>query len=547
MQRSARRTAAFKKSIGNTTKALIPFNLGLAAIGATSVYFVKRQMANIDALGKTADKLGTTTEALAGYRHAAELSGVASNTADMALQRMTRRLAEAAQGTGEAKAALKELGLDAKRLAGMGPTKAFADIAEKMKGVKNQADRVRLSFKLFDSEGVALVNTLKLGKVGLADAAAEAEKLGIAISRVDAAKVEKANDAFTKMAGAFKGFGNTIVTNFAEPLAKAAKAMESIISLSGDKFWHDFWIKAGLGPKLETFKLEKIQPKPKDAGIRTEFNKLIAKEHRQFRLVSAMNESADEIRRGQSVVTPAEYDAAKQKLRNIRRTLAAEEKRYKALLAIRAPAARRASGAITGAVDAMIGGTGAAAVRSGIGRGVAGMKGMMSHGRQLRHTMIDIGRAVDKAGDAINKRFARNRALEESAKQFEAIRKGLEDATRTPAERFRKTVQKLQGNLMLGVIDPGLFGRGMGAALDQLRAAAGPGPQAATYQRNPAIEAGSQAAYDAIQRAMHGPAATEGKKQTTELRKLNTTQAEARDLLRELGDDAPEPVGIGAG
>ena len=170
-----------------------------------AAFAVKNQLQAIDNLAKTADKLGVTTEALAGFRHAAELTGVSTQTADMALQRFTRRLAEAAVGTGEAKGALKELGVSAAELVQKSPTEAIAEIADAMLEVDNQADRVRLSMKLFDSEGVALVNTLALGSAGLYDAAEAAEIFGLAISREAAQKVEDANDAMTRLQGANDG------------------------------------------------------------------------------------------------------------------------------------------------------------------------------------------------------------------------------------------------------------------------------------------------------------------------------------------------------
>jgi hypothetical protein len=50
-------------------------------------------------------------EALQELRFAAKASGVEQQTLDMALQRFTRRAAEAAQGTGEAKDALAQMGI----------------------------------------------------------------------------------------------------------------------------------------------------------------------------------------------------------------------------------------------------------------------------------------------------------------------------------------------------------------------------------------------------------------------------------------------------
>ena len=44
--------------------------------------------------------------------------------------------------------------------------------------------------------------------------AAEAEHLGISITRVDAAKIELANDAVTRAKSVFTGLGNQLATSF---------------------------------------------------------------------------------------------------------------------------------------------------------------------------------------------------------------------------------------------------------------------------------------------------------------------------------------------
>lgn len=183
---------------------------GAAFASAQLVSGINKSMQAIDKLAKTADKLGLTTEALAGLRHAAELTGAGTQTLDMGLQRMTRRIADASVGTGEAVKALDELGLSAQSLAAMSPDQQFSEIARAMANVDGQSNKVRLAFKLFDSEGVNLVNTLALGADGLQDVQDEAGRLGLAINRIDAAKVEMANDAITKMQSAFGGVVNTL-------------------------------------------------------------------------------------------------------------------------------------------------------------------------------------------------------------------------------------------------------------------------------------------------------------------------------------------------
>lgn len=215
--------AAFKSvtaSAGRLAASAAKIGFAFATAGtAAAAALTKMSMANIDTLAKTADKIGVTTEALGGLRHAAELTGVSTGTMDMAMQRLTRRVSEAANGTGEAKAALQELGINAVELEKIPLDKQMEVIAEKMSGVKSQSDKVRLAMKLFDSEGVALVNTLAGGSAGLQAMAKEAEELGITVSRVDAAQIELANDAVTRAKGVFTGLGNQLATNFA-PLIK---------------------------------------------------------------------------------------------------------------------------------------------------------------------------------------------------------------------------------------------------------------------------------------------------------------------------------------
>jgi len=155
---------------GFTSMAATAAKWGAAAVAAgaaATAALVRSGLESVDALAKTSDKLGVTTQALASLRFAAEQTGVETNKFDVALQRFTRRLADAASGTGPAVKAFDALGLSAQQLIKLSPDQALAKVADQMNKVENQSQRVSLAFKLFDSEGVDLVNTLKLGSDGL--------------------------------------------------------------------------------------------------------------------------------------------------------------------------------------------------------------------------------------------------------------------------------------------------------------------------------------------------------------------------------------------
>jgi len=202
--------------------------VGAAGFGA----LIKSSINAGDELAKTADKLGVTTTALAGLRHAAELTGVSTGTMDMAMQRFTRRAAEAAQGTGEAKGALRELGINAEDLVKLPLDQQMSVVADSMAGVEKQSDKVRLAMKLFDSEGVALVNTLGGGSEALEKMTSEAEQLGVTLSRTDTAQMEAANDALTRLKAVFTGLTNQLSLAFAPIITFVADGLRQAALVS---------------------------------------------------------------------------------------------------------------------------------------------------------------------------------------------------------------------------------------------------------------------------------------------------------------------------
>lgn len=220
-------TSALKK----VAKAAFSMKSAFAlAAGAVGIGLLIRQSLNsIDTLKKTADKIGTTTEQLSRLQYAAQLTGVKTETVNMAMQRFTRRLSEATKGTGEAKGALRTLNIDADKLVKMPLNEQMFVLADAFGEVNTSAEKVALAMKLFDSEGVSLVNTLAQGRDGLRGMFEEADKLGIVLSTRATSGVEKANDALFKLFTLFKGIRDQIVSAL-------APAITTLTTLIKDKF-----------------------------------------------------------------------------------------------------------------------------------------------------------------------------------------------------------------------------------------------------------------------------------------------------------------------
>ena len=205
-----------------------------AAAAATAIVNDTRQA--IDAQAKFADRIGISVDALGELEHAADLSGVKQEQLRMGLQRMTRRLAEmAATGKGEAVPAIEALGLTIDQFAGKKPDEQFALITEAMEGVQSQSERTRIAMKLFDSEGVALVQIMNDGSVSLESMREEARELGLTLSDIDAAQVEQANDEITRAQKVGVALAQQFTVGLAPSIAAVA-GMYTEASLSAGGF-----------------------------------------------------------------------------------------------------------------------------------------------------------------------------------------------------------------------------------------------------------------------------------------------------------------------
>ena len=216
-----KKLGGLNKSIGASVTKIAKIGAAFGAAGiAAGVALTKASMASVDALAKTSDRLGIATEKLAGLQHAASLAGVENKTLEKSLQNLAVGVSDAADGSGVAKDALIELGLSAGVLEKLPLDQQLNVVADAMQGVTNQADKVRIATELFGARGVSVLNMIGEGSENLTKMAAEADHLGIAINRVDAAKIELANDAVAQAKAVFTGLGNQLATSFS-PLIMA--------------------------------------------------------------------------------------------------------------------------------------------------------------------------------------------------------------------------------------------------------------------------------------------------------------------------------------
>jgi hypothetical protein len=211
--------------LGSAAKRLLP---ALAA-GAV-VAQVKRIVGSLDDIGKTADKIGLTTDALQELRAAAESAGVAQGSLDSSLERFSKRIGEAVLGTGAAKKALEEMGLEARELANMGLDTALGVVADRMAAISDPTERAARAAALFGREGVAMVNLLREGSAGMEKMRAEARELGIVIDEDLIRKAEAAQTKLDLMSRVISAQLSSALINLAPLLVSAASGIASVAS-----------------------------------------------------------------------------------------------------------------------------------------------------------------------------------------------------------------------------------------------------------------------------------------------------------------------------
>lgn len=234
MKKSRRELKSFNKAAADMragfskTSALV--SGAIAGIAGGAVAMSLRDTAErLDEVAKTADRLGISTEALSGLQHGAGLAGVEVGLLNQTLQGMTKRVSEAAKGTGKAVGAIEELKLNAAELNRLSPDRMLGRMADALNSVANENDKVRLATKLFGDEGAKLLNFLAEGAVGMEKYRREAERMGLAVTREDIAKIEEMNDALTRLGSAWDGFKNEITINIAPAATSAIQALSEAI------------------------------------------------------------------------------------------------------------------------------------------------------------------------------------------------------------------------------------------------------------------------------------------------------------------------------
>jgi predicted nucleotidyltransferase len=206
------------------------------AAGAAAAYMSVKKVADqfsiLDNLAKTSDALGIQQERLQALQHVASLTGTQADQLSVNLERMQRNLGRVAREGGPAGKALEDIGISARNIINLPADKQLEAIAGAMGSVENNAIKASIAQDLFGRDGVRMLKMMEQLKAdGLDPVVSELEQMGVALSRVDTAKIELANDALYKAQRA----GDAIFQQLAVKVSPIIQGLsEAIVKLSKD-------------------------------------------------------------------------------------------------------------------------------------------------------------------------------------------------------------------------------------------------------------------------------------------------------------------------
>lgn len=174
----------------------------------------------IDQQSKLAARVGMTYGEFAGLALAGDLAGVGMDTVANAATRADVAFIKAKNGSAQAQKAFAGLGLSVAELSSMSPAERFTAIAQAIANLPTEAERAAAAVQVFGRAGMQLLPLFNGGADAIAEAANQAQRLGLALTSAQGRDVEAMNDAITL---AYKGIQGIVqqVVAYLSPAVKA--------------------------------------------------------------------------------------------------------------------------------------------------------------------------------------------------------------------------------------------------------------------------------------------------------------------------------------
>jgi hypothetical protein len=177
------------------------------------IEFGKQAIETADQMGKAAEKVGASVEAMSALSVQAQLSNVGVDQLQVGMEKLAKNAAAAASGNKQAAAGFAAIGVSLRGSNGeiKSTDVLLEDVAKKFAAYEKGVNKTALAQELFGKAGADLIPVLnELGEKGLAGITKQAEQFGAVISGDAAKAANEFNDNITMLEIEAKGFANSV-------------------------------------------------------------------------------------------------------------------------------------------------------------------------------------------------------------------------------------------------------------------------------------------------------------------------------------------------
>ena len=193
-----------------------------AVVGASLVKLASNTAEATVQAGKMAEQYGLSTEAFTRLAYAASLSNVSAEDLGKGMKGLSVKMREAANGSEEARAVFKALGVEYVDASGkLRPVESvLMDVANAFKRMPDGAEKAALATKLMEEAGIKLIPVLNQGADAIRIWGEEAKKLGLVVTPEQLKTAKEYEQNMKRLEAAATGLkreiGNEIVPSMAK-------------------------------------------------------------------------------------------------------------------------------------------------------------------------------------------------------------------------------------------------------------------------------------------------------------------------------------------
>lgn len=226
--------ASKAKIVANFKNVAMAAGAMAAAIAGTTAKIVKDQMNLIDETNKMAKSLNSSYNSMKALELVASDSGVSLGVLTQVSKKLTLELSKAQNGNTASAETFKKLGLEAGKLAKLPIDKKIQEVNKALEKNVKASERASISNELFGKN--AALTMSRMNSKDIEEASEKIEKYGLAMSDLDANRIEEANQRFSDLKTAIQGVFTQITVKLAPVFGEIFNLIKDMI-LENETLW----------------------------------------------------------------------------------------------------------------------------------------------------------------------------------------------------------------------------------------------------------------------------------------------------------------------